>query len=55
MSCLEKLTNPSNIALLYIARGVLGFGDGFAIIIQPAYLTAIGYDPAQICIVACTW
>ena len=35
----------SNIALLYAARGVRGFGDGFAIIILPAYLTAIGYDP----------
>ena len=29
-----------------------GFGDGFAIIILPAYLTAIGYDPVQIGIVA---
>jgi MFS family permease len=42
----------SDIALLYTARGVRGFGDGFAIIILPAYLTAIGYDPAQIGIVA---
>lgn len=45
-------TMPSNIALLYAARGVRGFGDGFAIIILPAYLTAIGYDPVQIGIVA---
>jgi MFS family permease len=52
MSHPEKLTNPSNIALLYIARGVRGFGDGFAIIVLPAYLTVIGYDPAQIGIVA---
>jgi len=43
---------PSNIALLYAARGVRGFGDGFAIIILPAYLTAIGYDPVQIGFVA---
>ena len=35
----------SNIALLYAARGLRGFGDGFAIIILPAYLSAIGYDP----------
>ena len=42
----------SSIALLYAARGVRGFGDGFAIIILPAYLTAIGYDPVQIGIVA---
>ena len=34
-----------NILLLYIARGVRGFGDGFAVIILPAYLTAIGFEP----------
>src|SRR6188472_1835051 len=42
----------SDISLLYAARGVRGFGDGFAILILPAYLTAIGYDPVQIGIVA---
>src|SRR6188474_79046 len=42
----------SDVNLLYAARGVRGFGDGFAIIILPAYLTAIGYDPVQIGIVA---
>src|SRR5512147_1160073 len=41
-----------NILLLYIARGVRGFGDGFAIIILPAYLSAIGYSPGQIGVVA---
>ena len=46
------MTTPSNVSLLYAARGVRGFGDGFAIIILPAYLTAIGYDPVQIGIVA---
>ena len=46
------ITTPSNISLLYAARGVRGFGDGFAIIILPAYLTAIGYDPVQIGLVA---
>src|SRR5258708_1963683 len=46
------ITTTSNIALLYAARGVRGFGDGFAIIILPAYLTAIGYDPVQIGFVA---
>ena len=45
------MTTP-NVFLLYAARGVRGFGDGFAIIILPAYLTAIGYDPVQIGIVA---
>lgn len=40
------------IALLYAARGLRGFGDGFAVIILPAYLTAIGYDPVRIGIIA---
>ena len=47
-----RMTMPSDISLLYAARGVRGFGDGFAIIIVLAYLTAIGYDPMQIGIVA---
>ena len=34
----------SLIRLLYVARGLRGFGDGFAIIILPAYMTALGYD-----------
>ena len=38
--------------LLYAARGVRGFGDGFAVIILPAYLSAIGFSPFQIGIVA---
>ena len=46
------VTARSNVALLYAARGVRGFGDGFAIIILPAYLTAIGYDAVQIGLVA---
>jgi MFS family permease len=37
---------------LYLARGLRGFGDGFAIIILPAYMTALGYGPAAIGIVA---
>jgi MFS family permease len=41
-----------NVALLYAARGLRGFGDGFAIIILPAYLTAIGYSPVEVGIVA---
>ncbi len=46
------MTIRSNIGVLYAARGVRGFGDGFAIIILPAYLTAIGYDPVQIGFIA---
>jgi MFS family permease len=38
----------SDILLLYAARGLRGFGDGFAIIILPAYLSAIGFSPGQI-------
>src|SRR5262245_16845908 len=43
---------PSNILLLYIARGLRGFGDGFAIIILPAYLFALGFDPVVIGFIA---
>jgi MFS family permease len=43
---------PSTVTLLYAARGVRGFGDGFAVIILPAYLSAIGFDPVQIGFVA---
>jgi MFS family permease len=42
----------ADVRLLYAARGLRGFGDGFAVIILPAYLTAIGYSPLQIGIVA---
>ena len=46
------MTRSSNVLLLYAARGVRGFGDGFAVIILPAYLSAIGFGPVQIGIVA---
>ena len=45
-------STQSDILLLYAARGVRGFGDGFAIIILPAYLSAIGFSPAEIGLVA---
>ena len=48
----EGRASPADILVLYAARGVRGFGDGFAVIILPAYLSAIGYDPFQIGIVA---
>jgi len=38
--------------LLYVARGVRGFGDGFAIIILPAYLSTIGFSTGQIGFIA---
>src|SRR5215813_5228852 len=46
------MSHRSNIALLYLARGVRGFGDGFAVIVLPAYLSAIGYDAVEIGLVA---
>jgi MFS family permease len=42
----------ADIALLYAARALRGFGDGFAVIILPAYLSAIGCTPFQIGVVA---
>ncbi|HEY6023247.1 MAG TPA: MFS transporter [Pseudolabrys sp.] len=44
----QPRSTGTDILLLYIARGVRGFGDGFAIIILPAYLSAIGFGPTQI-------
>jgi MFS family permease len=43
---------PSDVRLLYAARAARGFGDGFAIIILPAYLSELGFGPFQIGIVA---
>ena len=45
-------TGNALISLLYVARGLRGFGDGFAIIILPAYMTALGYDAIAVGIVA---
>jgi MFS family permease len=48
----SAMSMRSTVLLLYAARGVRGFGDGFATIILPAYLTAIGYNPIQVGIIA---
>src|SRR5262249_58763178 len=45
-------TGSSLIALLYAARALRGFGDGFAVIILPAYMTALGFDAAAVGIIA---
>src|SRR3989440_1227287 len=45
-------TGSALISLLYVARGLRGFGDGFAIIILPAYMTALGYDAVAVGMVA---
>jgi hypothetical protein len=41
-----------DIVCLYGARALRGFGDGFAIIILPVYLSAIGFTPQWIGLVA---
>jgi MFS family permease len=38
--------------LIYGARALRGFGDGFATLVLPVYLAKIGFDPAQIGLVA---
>lgn len=45
-------TAHSVVNLLYTARCVRRLGDGFAVVILPAYLTAIGLSPVQIGFVA---
>jgi len=56
MPAAQRNPPPSRIRhevfILYAARGLRGLGDGFAIIILPAYLTAIGYGPAQVGLIA---
>ena len=49
-----RLRPNSNFLLLYSARALRGFGDGFATIVLPVYLARIGFDPAQIGLVAAT-
>jgi MFS family permease len=50
---MNDVPNPRrDLLLLYVARAARNFGDGFAVIVLPAYLTAIGFEPAQIGLVA---
>jgi len=46
------MITSSTIWLLYAARALRGFGDGFAIILLPVYLSALGYGPVEVGIVA---
>jgi MFS family permease len=46
------LRGRSDIFYLYAARSARGFGDGFATIILPAYLSELGFNPFQIGVVA---
>src|SRR6195256_4221140 len=52
MTLFSLSKTPPDILYLYGARALRGFGDGFAIIILPVYLSAIGFSPQQIGIVA---
>ncbi len=48
----STLNSRSSLLLLYAARALRGFGDGFAVIVLPVYLAAIGFNAAQIGLVA---
>jgi MFS family permease len=52
MTAVSATRLPPDILCLYGARALRGFGDGFAIIILPVYLAAIGFSPQAIGIVA---
>jgi MFS family permease len=45
-------TSHRAIRIIYTARAIRGFGDGFAVIVLPAYLAEIGLDPFGIGVVA---
>src|SRR5207245_9970054 len=51
---LERLgvAGQTDVVNLYAARAARGFGDGFAAIILPAYLSELGFNPFQIGVVA---
>ena len=49
---IETVKVRRDIFFLYAARAARGFGDGFAVIILPAYLSEIGFSPFQIGLVA---
>lgn len=46
----DKDASPRRV--IYAARALRGFGDGFAIILVPVYLSEIGYGPAAIGFIA---
>jgi hypothetical protein len=48
----QRSNEVSLIFMLYLARGLRGFRDGFAIIILPAYMTSLGYNAIAVGIVA---
>lgn len=48
----QMVASRRTVRIIYTARAVRGFGDGFAVIILPAYLAEIGLDPFGIGVVA---
>ncbi len=52
MTPFPSIKAPPDILCLYAARALRGFGDGFAIIVLPVYLSAIGFSAQQIGLVA---
>jgi hypothetical protein len=40
-------THRSDTYLLYSARWLRGFGDGFAVVILPAYMISIALSPCR--------
>ena len=45
-------TASRELTILFAARAARGFGDGFAVIILPAYLSVLGFDPLVVGVVA---
>jgi MFS family permease len=52
MTPVASTKTPPDIVCLYGARALRGLGDGFAVLILPVYLSAIGFSPQQIGVVA---
>jgi len=46
------MQSQRDLFLLYAARAARNFGDGFAVIVLPAYLAEIGLGPAEIGVIA---
>ena len=50
---MNDVPNPRrDLLLLYVARAARNFGDGFAVIVLPVYLAAIGFESREIGFVA---
>ena len=43
-------TNP--VVYVYVARALRDFGDGFVAVLLPVYLTALGFSPLQVGVIA---